>query len=201
MSDNSSNQDLPDLSGSRAILDTNIFISKRKDAHSFLRAIGNPEVFHTEIIFKELLDVSKRYGLDEEEVFRQVNELFHTFGSTMLPKTGKPRKIARRISGILKLAGLQKEKVKEEKNDTLIVAYTVISGIDVVTRDALFYVIGKIFTTGITVHLVYEKLPDAWSQQMKTRLKKKGIKTPVDLTHLIDKRKKQHTPRKKAEEK
>ena len=192
--------ELPDLSGNRVIFDTNIFISERNRADSFMQRIGNPKVYHTDITFDELYKNYKKPDRKRKEVLGQILRSFAAFNSSPLPRTGKTRKIARRISRYLKRAGVPRKTVRQEKNDTTIVAYGMLRGIDVLTADELFYVMDKIFTTGIELHLTWKKKPKHRAAQAKAILKKKGIKTPVDLTHLLDKAKtkKRHTPRKEA---
>lgn len=197
MSDNFKDLNLPDMSDGEAVLDTNLLISHRNEAAEFLRRIGNPKVFHTDITYDELYKHGKLHGGNRWEIIQQVSRTFEAFNSTKLSKPKKARKISRKISKILKRGGLQKETVKAEKNDTLIVAYAMIYGIDVLSKDALFHVMGKIFNTGINIYMIKKKKPDARSRQMKTILKKQGIQTPVDLTHLLGRPKKRRGKPKK----
>lgn len=187
MNNNLQNLDLPDLSGGRIVLDTNMLISQSNNAERFLQALGNPEVYQTDIIAYELRKHCRDLGMSKQQTTRWISRSRRAFNSTMLPKTRQALKIARRISKTLRLAEVPQETVKAEENDALIAAYAMLYGINVLTADRLFYATGKVLALGIDIYLTSKNKPEQQSRQMKTILNKKGIETPVDLTHLVSK--------------
>ncbi len=187
MNDIFHNLDLPDLSGGRIVLDANICISQSNNAKRFLQAIGNPEVYQTDIIAYELRKHCRRLGMNKQQTTRWISRSRRAFNSTMLPRTRRALKIARRISKTLRLAEVPKETVKAEKNDALIAAHAMLYGINVLIADRLFWVTGQVAALGIDIYLTSKNKPEQRSQQMRTILHKKGIETPVDLSHLVSK--------------
>ena len=178
--------ELPDLTGRQVIFDTNIFIKRHNEADEFLRDVGNPEVFHTDIITDELYRHLRRHGKPPDEARALANRALEAFNSSRLPSDPVAEAIAGQIVQYLAAAGISDETIEEEENDFLIVAYGTALGVDLLSSDKLFYTMGQMFSLGITVHTILEKPPVNRFAELRDNLKEKGIQTPIDLTYLLE---------------
>lgn len=178
--------ELPDLTGRQAIFDANIFINRRNQADEFLRDVGHPEVFHTDIIENELYLHFIRHEIPRGIARALTSKALEAFNSSRLPDDPFAYAIAAQIKQYLAAAGIPDETIAEEENDFLIVANAMAHGKDVLSSDKLFYTMGQMFNLGITLHTILVKPPVNRFVELRANLKAKGIQTPIDLTYLLE---------------
>lgn len=176
----------PDFQNNKVLLDTSSIIANHNRVQAFLQDIGNPEIYHTTITIEELRDHFIENEMEDEEATRRATRSLRRLNSTFLPAAKGVEEIAKVIEGYLLQAGIPEEIIAEERNDILTVAYGMVYGMDVLSRDKLFYVMGRLFSMNIVVHTILAIEPEGWAEQSRIILNKNGIQTPIDLTHLLD---------------
>ena len=170
-------------------MDASIFITYHNHNQLIRQAIGNPQIFHTEVSVDEWVKQFIWHKTPAEYVEKKTAMGLAVFDSTFLPETPEVIAVASEIERRLLEGGIEEMEGRDltdnDIRDIKTAAYGIAHGIPVVARDKLFYTIEKMFQKDITIYVDREQnsMRQAW--RLVTRLEAQGKQTPPELSHLL----------------
>ncbi len=179
----------PNFRNKKVVLDTSVLIAYSKRPEEILSKVGGRPIHHVKVIREEMIKFFMgKFNCTREDSSNIADSILNKFNSSILPETAFAKALEGVMTQYLLFAKIPPEQLEAEKNDITIMSQATDNKADIVSLDRLFYVMGKMFKTKISViHL--GKPADGWFKHVNNALRKGGIKPKIKLLRIVRRRK------------